>query len=371
MAQDEFQLPTATPESCGLRAETLELAFDHLKVALASGSISAAALEVTRNGKRVYRRVGGRLRPDETSPPLTEHAIFLVASITKPVTVCALMQIVETGAVSLDDPVVKHLPEFRGGERGQVLVRHLLSHTSGLPDMLPENTELRRRHAPLEDFVQASFKTPLLYSPGKGFDYQSMGTLLAAVIVERKTGLPLPDVFERKIFRPLGMTRSSLGIRGRRIEDTVWCGTTYPEESESGKLYGANTAYWRNIGNPWGGMHTTTGDLAVLLEVFLQGGAVGERRILRDETAKEMVRDQNSALEAPWGLGWALAGSKIWNDMGEHVSPRTFGHTGATGTVAWADPSRHLACVVLTNSRVEDGALLRRVSDSVGAAVVK
>ena len=364
------QLPPTTPADVGLNTSTLETAFGHLQTALDAGAISAAALEVTRHGKRVFRRAAGHLRPDSVSPELSDDAVFLVASITKPVTVCALMQLVETGDVGLEDAVVKHLSEFTGGERGEVLVRHLLSHTSGLPDMLPENGALRERHAPLKEFVQGALKTPLLYRPGKSFDYQSMGTLLAAEIVERKTGHSLPDVFEQKIFQPLGMTRSSLGIRGRKIEDTVWCGTTYPEESESGKRYGANTAYWRNIGNPWGGLHTTTGDLALLLEAFLEGGALGDQRILREDTVKEMLRDQNEGLNAPWGLGWALAGSKVWNDMGQHVSPSTFGHSGATGTVAWADPTRHLACVVLNNLRVEDGALLRRVSDAVGAAVV-
>ncbi len=83
-----------------------------------------------------------------------------------------------------------------------------------------------------------------------------------------------------------------------------------------------------------------------------------------------MTTDQNKGLNAPWGLGWALADSLVWNYFGELVSPATFGHVGATGTVAWADPERQLLCVVLTNQMVEEGSLLRRVSNAVSAAVV-
>ena len=83
-----------------------------------------------------------------------------------------------------------------------------------------------------------------------------------------------------------------------------------------------------------------------------------------------MTTDRNGSLNAPWGLGWALAASPVWNYFGDLVSPATFGHVGATGTVAWADPGRRLLCVILTNQMVENGRLLKRVSNAVSAAVV-
>ena len=150
-----------------------------------------------------------------------------------------------------------------------MLVRNILSHTSGLPDMLPENTELRRANVPLSEFVQRTYKTPLLYPPGTSFRYQSMGTLLAGTIVEKVSGMRLRDFEKREIFEPLGMTRSSLGMGSMQISETVEAWVSPNANAKDTERFGANSQYWRDMGHPWGGMHSTTGDLAVLLQTFL------------------------------------------------------------------------------------------------------
>jgi len=121
------------------------------------------------------------------------------------------------------------------------------------------------------------------------------------------------------------------------------------------------------MGHPWGGMHSTTTDLAILLQAFLNGG----QQILSPASVNLMTSDQNSAIHKPWGLGWGLATSVVWAYFGDLVSPQTFGHSGATGTVAWADPKTKLITVILTTrpSAEDDGRLLRTVSNAVAAAV--
>jgi CubicO group peptidase (beta-lactamase class C family) len=118
-------------------------------------------------------------------------------------------------------------------------------------------------------------------------------------------------------------------------------------------------------------MHSTTLDLAVLLQTMLNGGVYSGKRIFSPATVKAMITDQNRRAGTSWGLGWALAQSPVWNFFGELVSPATFGHVGATGTVAWADPESQLLCVILTNRNVsvDGGRLLRRISNAVAAAV--
>jgi CubicO group peptidase (beta-lactamase class C family) len=371
MAGNLAGLSRVAPADVGMDAEQLERASEQLAAAVAAGQIGAASLTVARRGKIVFGRGYGRLRPEQDAPAVEADSVFLLASITKPVTAWALMLLVEEGKVSLDDPVEYYLPEFTGGLRAQVKVRHLLSHTSGMPDMLPQNTELRRAHAPLEDFVKGALKTPLLFAPNTQFSYQSKGTLLAAEIVERVSSMALRDFEEQRIFAPLGMAASSLGLGGRAIEDLVWCGTiAQKDEDEDGRSWGWNTPYWRDLGAPWGGMHSNGPDLAVLMQAQLNGGIYGGQCVLSPASVAAMTRNQNPHLRAPWGLGWALADSIVWNSCGELVSPATFGHTGATGTVAWADPVRELVCIVLTNYRVDEGSLLRRVSNAVAAAVV-
>ena len=363
------QLQEGPPASVGMSQQQLDAAASILAEQLDSGPVTAASIVVARRNRIVLARGFGKLSHDAEAPRVRPDSIFLLASITKPVTGCALMILVDRGLVSLDDPVSHYLPEFQGGERARVTVRNLLSHISGLPDMLPRNRELRRAHSPLSGFVQGAAKTPLLYSPGSSFRYQSKGILLAAEIVERVSGQRLRDFEKEEMFEPLGMRHSALGMGDWKLEETVWVETSPNSNQADLDRFGPNSPYWRDMGHPWGGMHSSALDLAVLLQTMLNGGEYGGKRVFSRAAVDAMTSDQNGSLEAPWGLGWALRDSPVWNFFGELVSAKTFGHTGATGTVAWADPKRDLLCVILTNRMVENGRLLRRVSNAVAAAV--
>lgn len=123
--------------------------------------------------------------------------------------------------------------------------------------------------------------------------------------------------------------------------------------------------------HPWGGMHTTVDDLGIVLQMFLNGGVYGGKRIVGRATVEAMTADQNKGLGHPWGLGWGLQTSSAWNAFGDLSSERTFGHSGASGTVAWADPERELLCVILTTRpwRQDRGFLLRRIANVVQAAI--
>ena len=369
MSSSPSTLSAAAPAEAGLSAAVLDRAAGLLSETVAAGRVTAASLTVARRGRLVLSRGFGALRPEPGAPPVEADSTFLLASITKPVTACAVMLLVDRGLVSLDDPAKLHLPEFRGWDKARIRVRDLLSHISGLPDMLPQDTLLRRRHATLAEFVDGAVHARLLFRPRAGFRYQSMGILLAAEIVERVTGERLRDFERREIFEPLGMGRSCLGLGDYALEEAVWCGTSMELDAD-GRRFGPNTPYWRDFGHPWGGMHSAGPDLAVLLQCMLNGGEYGGVRILSRAAAAGMVRDHNPLrLESPWGLGWALRDSAAWAYFGELVSPGTFGHVGATGTVAWADPASGLICVCLTNQMVDGGALLRRVSNVVAASV--
>ena len=360
------QLRPGDPASVGVSRAALDRVTAMLDSEVRHG-LGAASILVARRGTIVLHKGFGHLSPQPGSPLVEPDSVYIVASITKPVTATSLMMLVERGKVSLADPVSTYLPEFTGGERSKVRVRDLLSHTSGMPDMLPENTELRRAHAPLSEFVKRSLTTPLLFTPGTAFRYQSMGVLLAAEIAARISGTPLREFEQKEIFEPLGMRHSALGLGGMRIADTV-------QVQDSGETsWNSNSEYWRNMGHPWGGMHTTTMDLSILLQTFLNGGAYSGKRILSPLSVKTMTTDQNGQLNAPWGLGWALGRSTAWSEFGDLVSPATFGHAGASGTVEWADPQTQLLCVILTNRplSVDAGRFLRLVSNAVAASVVE
>jgi beta-lactamase class C len=310
--------------------------------------VAAASLFV-RQGSTVIRKSFGKAQ----SPA----AVFLLASITKPMTVTAVMQMADRNQLRLTDPVSRFLPEFKGGNREKVLIRHLVTHTSGLPDMLPENVELRKRHAPLTDFVAGTCRTPLLFEPGTKVSYQSMGILLAATIVERITKQPLPAYLAENVYKPLKLGRTSLGPGGRRIEDTV------QSQVDEHNDYDWNSPYWRNLASPWGGAHSTAEEVGKFLEAFADPACP----VLRPATAKQMISDQTAGLKQRWGLGFRLGPEP----HAAGCSQSTYGHSGSTGTLSWHDPQRKLTFVLLCSLPAEHSSkmLLRPAADTVSASM--
>lgn len=340
--------------------EELTTAAASLQRAVQEGRLRAAALCVRRDREVLCQAGFG-----EAS---NLDSIFLIASITKPLTAAAIMLLADRKELTLQDPVVRFIPEFHRGERCNITVRHLLTHTSGLPDQLPHSVQLRQRQAPLAEFVRETIHTPLLFRPGTRCRYQSMGYLLAAEIVERLTGKPLRDFFKAEIFEPLGMTCSSLGLGRLQVSDTMQCQV----ESSPGDFGGGpgsdawnwNSRYWRDLGAPWGGAHSTVSDLARLLEYFLWP----DGNWMREESAAAMIENQNQGLNRPWGIGFSVDPRHFGHDC----SRRIFGHWGATGTLAWADPDSGSVCVLLTTLPWEaSGKLLSRVSRETAAALYR
>lgn len=336
----------------------MESAAQIIQKQVEAGVLESAALWVRREAETFQWAFGKAASPD---------AIFLLASITKPMTATAVMVLADRGELRLADPVARFIPEFAEGARKDITLHHLLTHTSGLPDQLPENAALRRRHAPLADFVRGTIRTPLLFAPGTKYHYQSMGILLAAEIVQRISSTILPDFLAKELFAPLGMTRSALGLGRFKLADTVRCQTEQaaPEAGAgdpNARSWDWNSDYWRHLGAPWGGAHGSAGDVGRLLNCFLHpdGG------ILRAETARLMIRNHTPGLDARRGLGFALGPE----GFGRGCSDRSFGHGGSTGTLAWADPETDTTCVILTSlpMRASKGLILDPVSDRVSSA---
>jgi len=319
-----------------VRNEKLDRAAAVLKGATDEGTVHAAALYV-RHGKSVFAKSFGASKSVDD--------IFLLASISKPISVAALMTLYDQGKFKLDDPVKKFIPQFSGDGRDKITVRQLMTHVSGLPDQLPENQMLRRRHAKLSEFVERAIRTPLLFQPGTRYKYSSMAILLATEVARRISRQGILDFVNKSVFERLDMKRSALGLGRFKLEETVRCQVTSANpESGSGdptaKDWDWNSPYWRKFGAPWGGAHASAPDLARFFEEFLYPSA----KLLKPETVRLMLRNHNPEGLTPRGLGFNI-GAKAGSPG---CSAKTFGHTGATGTLAWADPATDTICVVLT-----------------------
>jgi CubicO group peptidase (beta-lactamase class C family) len=328
------------------------------------GRVAGASILVTqgagRHGDRQFARNFGTAKGTEP--------VFLLASLTKPMTAAAVMTLVDAGQLSLDDHAVKFFPTFTGEGRETITVRNLLTHTGGLPDMLADDEALRERHASLADYREGALRAPLKFTPGSKYSYSSMGILLSSEIAQKITGKPIADLVEERVFHPLGMSRTAYGLKGRDKATTV-PSQAAPAMTDAGKKswrdWNWNSSYWRNLGAPWGGALGTAADIARFYAEFM--GSRG--RILKPATEQLMITNQSPAAVKASGLGFDLPPSVGSPGCG----PRTFGHNGSTGTLSWADPDTGTICVVLTS--LYEAAVRPHpshlVSDLVAQAVAK
>jgi CubicO group peptidase (beta-lactamase class C family) len=237
------------------------------------------------------------------------------------------------------------LPEFNGEGRERGTVQHLLTHVSGLPDQLPNNAQLRKNHASLSVFVAEAMRVPLGFAPGTKYEYSSMAILLATEIAQRLSGKNFLQLVDETVFGPLQMTRSAIGLGGLKADSIVKVQTEHaaPEAGggdPSAKDWDWNSDYWRALGAPWGGVHSSAGDIARFLDAFVNYN----EKFLSAETARLMIRNHNPDNVVPRGLGFALGPS-----ISKNCSKLAFGHTGSTGTIAWLDVKRETGCVILTS----------------------
>jgi CubicO group peptidase (beta-lactamase class C family) len=292
----QVPLPHARPEDIGLNGARLQAAYDLLEgwTRGTNAPVPGGAILVGRRGKVVAPRFFGRMGPEPDAPPVRPDALFLLASITKPVVYLAALMLVERGLLNLNDPVVHYLPRFAGSpapfplspDKRTVLVHHLFTHTSGLPDMLPDNAELRRQHAPLEVFLDGAVRrTTLAFRPGTRLSYQSMGTAVVAALVQHLSRTPIAEFLRREIFVPLGLRSTGLGSRGFDRARLVRVQVPPYQQSD----FDWNSTYWQELGVPWGGMFSTPEDFAVLCQVMLSGGSWAGVRLLSPGTVRMMT----------------------------------------------------------------------------------
>jgi len=367
----------APPRDIGFDPARLQRAHEVLQQWVDSDQVPGAALCVGRRGRAVEPRFFGRQRPDRQAPPLRQDALFLTASITKPVTVTAVMMLAERGLLTLEDRVARFVPRFAGNGKQDVTIRHLMTHTSGLPDMLPNNNALRAAHRPLSVFIDEICRLPLQFPPGTRVSYQSTGTAMLAEVVHQLAGVTLAEFLRRDIFRPLGMNDTSLGWQPDTRERIAVVRLNAEQQATD---WHWNTPYWLGFGAPWGGMITSPADFARFCLMMLNGGRLGETRLLSPATVRAMTANQLAAMPLapeedrrcrPWGLGWRLNWPAHSGNFGDLLGPRTYGHWGATGTLCWMDPDADAFLILFTTQPQEpESRLLARISNVVAAAIV-
>ncbi len=378
-------LQTAAPQDMGLDPQRWQGVLDLVANWCQRNEIPGAGLQVVRGNKTTGPQLIGRQSAEPDAPPMRPDAIFLIASITKPMVGAGILLLAERGLLTLDERVEEYLPEFGKHSKHAITIRNLLTHTSGLPDMLPQNRELRVANEQLSAFVKAIYGITPDFATGRGVQYQSTGFAILGEILQKITGQTAPAFLNDEFFVPLGMHDTALGAPDSwftgpnpRIERIA--GLRLPSDQIDETTWNWHSRYWRQLGAPWGGLLTTPADMAKYAQMWLQQGEVDGRRYLSPATVAAATRNQLEQMKdvpaddrrcRPWGLGWRLNWGAHSANFGDFLSPTAYGHWGATGTALWIDPARDACCVFFTTLPQEPhGKYLSRLSNAVCGALV-
>lgn len=340
-----------------LRAE--EAVWDEIR----RGSFPGAALAVGRYGHVVLEEGLGRLGTGEPQVD-PDRTVYDLASLTKVVgTTAAVMVLVEDGRMGLDDPVSAYLPEFTGGGKERVTIRHLLTHTSGLPDWAEVAGDTP------EEALLRVLRMPLRSTPGMRVTYSDLGFIVLHAAAERAAGEPLYRLLDRRVFAPLAM-RSTSYVFGEG------CGRCAGTSQQRGNAFRGRVhdPIARRLGGLAGnaGLFSTVHDVARFAAMMANRGELEGVRVFRAETVRRFTQRQPGS--GTRALGWDTPGQPGTGASGSRVSANSFGHTGFTGTSIWIDPERGTWVVLLANRTYRDvpnrmQALRRTVHDRVTDAV--
>jgi CubicO group peptidase (beta-lactamase class C family) len=285
----------------------------------------------------------GRIDWAADAPRPDAQTLWDLASLTKVVgTTSAVLQLVGDGRVALDAPVQRYLPEWTGRDKGRVTVRHLLTHSSGLPAWRP----LYKEATGPASALALAIATQLDTVPGARYVYSDLNFILLGTIAARVGGRPLDVYLRERVFRPLGMLDTRYTPPASelpRIAPTEY--DPWRQRHIRGEVHDEN-AYALGGVSGHAGLFGTGADLARLGRAYLNRGDLEGQRVFAAGAVAEFTRAQDTTVSRR-ALGWETPTGS--NSAGHYLSPRAFGHTGFTGTSLWMDPERGVYVLLLTN----------------------
>ncbi|MBE3519046.1 MAG: beta-lactamase family protein [Firmicutes bacterium] len=333
------------------------------------GEIPGAVCAVVRQGKVVGPRAFGLAVRTPVRIPMTPATVFDLASLTKVVaTLPSILVLLEMGKLRLDDRVSLFLPEFGVNGKESITIRHLLTHTSGLPAHV-KFYEMGLDRAGIVRKICEMEASP----PGEHVVYSDLGFIILGEIVERITGKSLDEFARENIWRPLGMNDTCF-LPGESSRHRL-AATEYRADLKKvmwGEVHDENAYAMGGIAGH-AGLFSTVTDLARYALMWLGEGEFGSVRVLSRSTVRLAIKEHVNK-EDRRGLGWVLK-SHAFSSGGDLLSDASYGHTGFTGTSLWCDPETQTAIILLTN-RVHAGRdgtaiieLRPRFANAVAAAI--
>jgi CubicO group peptidase (beta-lactamase class C family) len=355
---------------------------------VACGDTPSVVALVARRGVIVLHEAFGARRFGDTAPTLKTDSIYPIASATKPLTAAAVMCLVEDGLIGLNRPFVDYVPELDLSEvqgLADAKVADLLCHTAGFDELdlnafvaaaakrSPEMpASAPGQHPKISARIRLAAGAPLARRPGEAHLYSNFGYIVLGDIVRRVSGLPLGQFVRLRLFEPLGMCDSYFvlppALRERRVYRAPGMPGTEPNPFAQG---GIDSTEIDEIDHGAGGALSTARDLGVFMQMLLNRGSYGGRRILSAAGVAAMTRSQLAAdiprimprispatgertdikLEAGgYGFGLFIYEISRFRPNGSLMSAKAFGHGGYGGVFIWADPEAEVVGIFLSVS---------------------
>ena len=322
--------------------------------AVARGLTPGAVVWIESSRRRLHFASYGLRSVDPSRESMTQDTIFDCASLTKVMaTAPAIMMLVESGKVRLNDRIQAYLPDFQDSTR--ITVRQLLTHFSGLRPSLP----LEPAWTGYEAGVALALQERPVHPPDSKFVYSDINYVLLAEIVRRTSGLPIDQFAKQRIFEPLGMTDTMY-----LPPDTINSRIAPTERIDAGSVlrgvvHDPTTRLMGGVSGP-AGVFSTAADVARFARMMLNGGELDGARILSPLSVLRMRTPQSPKGKAARGIGWDID-TPYSSPRGDLFGTSSFGHTGYTGPSLWIDPVSDSFVVLMTN----------RVHPKAGTSVVR
>lgn len=376
------QLPRILPERVGMSSARLAYADSAILKAVDEGNIPGAVLAVVKDGKMAYIKAYGNRSVTPKKEKMTTSTIFDMASCSKSMStaVCAMI-LVERGQIRLSDAVENYIPGFKnwtskdGKEKTTIRIRHILTHSSGLPPYVSV-AEVQKLYgnAQPDSLIKYIASWRRDFEPGTDFQYSCLNYITMQHIIEKVSGLSLREFARRNLFDVLGMHHTDY-IPCKQDEKGMWVTTSLP-------VWAKDNSSWQEIVAPTqkqtngqifrgqvhdplarvmnsgisgnAGVFSSADDIALLCAALINGGELNGRRILSPATVKLMTTVPAGYEKIGRTPGWDNS-SDYSSNLGDMLSNQAYGHTGFTGTMIDIDPANKLAVILLTNSVHPDG----------------
>ena len=354
-----------------------------MRQAIGSHAFPGAAIAITLGNQLIALQGFGQYTYDTSSPQVTAETIFDLASVSKVLPTTAVTALLyERGLLDLEMPLISMVPEFAGDDRRreEVTLRMLLAHCSGLPAY----EKLYLRAESRERLLAAALAVPLAHEPGTHAEYSDIGFILLGVCLERLADEALDQFAQREVFGPLGLTRTTY------TPPHSWRSRIAPTADDrifrhrliQGEVQDENASVMGGVAGH-AGVFSTAGDVAIFARAMLiararphgskdepSGGELFPS-LLRPETLARFTERQSEPEGSSRALGWDTPSRP--SQSGSHLSARSYGHLGYTGTSLWIDPERQLTITLLTNRTWPDCAnqAIKQVRPAFHDAIVE